>query len=129
LVLFILDKAHVDGKSLLEWIQKGMAPVLVGILHLPAQAAGIFVLGFLRRDYGAAGLFAMARDGTLTALQAVVSLIVITLFVPCLASFLVIIKEQGMKKALAITGFIVPFAIAIGGIVSWVLRTFDVTFH
>jgi ferrous iron transport protein B len=129
LVLFILDKAHVDGKSLLEWIQKGMAPVLVGILHLPAEAAGIFVLGFLRRDYGAAGLFAMARDGTLTALQAVVSLIVITLFVPCLASFLVIIKEQGMKKALAITGFIVPFAIAIGGIVSWVLRTFDVTFH
>jgi ferrous iron transport protein B len=129
LVLFILDKAQIDGRSLLAWIQKGLEPVLVGILHLPAQAAGIFVLGFLRRDYGAAGLFAMARDGSLTALQAVVSLIVITLFVPCLASFLVIIKEQGMKKALAITGFIVPFAIAIGGIVSWVLRTLDVTFH
>ncbi|HWT77201.1 MAG TPA: nucleoside recognition domain-containing protein, partial [Candidatus Methylomirabilis sp.] len=122
LALFILDKVHVGAKSLLTWIQTGLEPVLVGILHLPAQAAGIFVLGFLRRDYGAAGLFAMARDGSLTALQAVVSLIVITLFVPCLASFLVIIKEQGMKKALAITGFIVPFAIAIGGIVSWVLR-------
>jgi len=129
LALFILDKAHVQGRSLLTWIQSALEPVLVGILHLPAQAAGIFVLGFLRRDYGAAGLFAMAREGSLTALQAVVSLIVITLFVPCLASFLVIIKEQGMKKALAITGFIVPFAIAIGGIVSWALRTLNVTFH
>jgi ferrous iron transport protein B len=129
LALFILDKVHVSNRSLLVWIQTGLEPVLSGILHLPAQAAGIFVLGFLRRDYGAAGLFAMTRDGTLTALQAVVSLIVITLFVPCLASFLVIVKEQGMKKALAITGFIVPFAITIGGIVSWILRTFEVTFH
>lgn len=129
LVLFTLDKVHAGGRSLLEWIQTGLEPVLVGILHLPAEAAGVFVLGFLRRDYGAAGLFAMSRAGTLSALQAVVSLIVITLFVPCLASFLVIVKEQGMKKAMAITGFIIPFAITIGGIVSWVLRTLDVAFH
>ncbi len=129
LALFILDKAHLGGRSLLEWIQTGLQPVLVGVLHLPAEAAGVFVLGFLRRDYGAAGLFAMSRAGTLTALQAVVSLIVITLFVPCLASFLVIVKEQGMKKAMAITGFIIPFAITVGGIVSWVLRSLDVKFH
>lgn len=129
LALFILDKVQVAGRSLLEWIQKGLQPVLEGVLHLPAEAAGVFVLGFLRRDYGAAGLFQMSRAGTLTALQAVVALIVITLFVPCLASFLVIVKEQGMKKAMAITGFIIPFAITVGGIVSWVLRTLDVKFH
>jgi ferrous iron transport protein B len=129
LALFILDKVHVSNRSLLAWIQDGLAPVLSGVLHLPAEAAGVFVLGFLRRDYGAAGLFAMTRDGLLSPTQAVVSLVVITLFVPCLASFLVMVKEQGMKKALAITGFIVPFAITVGGIVSWILRTLDVTFH
>ena len=126
--LFILDKVRVSGSSLLEWIQTGLAPVLTGVLHLPAQAASPFVLGFLRRDYGAAGLFQMARTGMLSAQQVVVSLVVITLFVPCLASFLVIVKEQGMKRALAITSFIVPFAIGVGAVVSWVLRTFNVTF-
>lgn len=128
LALFVLDKVHLKGRSFLEWIQSGLEPLLSQVLHLPPQAAGVFVLGFLRRDYGAAGLFDMARSGSLTAQQAVVSLIVITLFVPCLASFLVIAKEHGLKRALAITGFIIPYAIAVGGVVSWILRTFNITF-
>jgi ferrous iron transport protein B len=126
--LFILDKVRVAGLSLLEWLQKGLAPVMIGLLHLPEQAASVFVLGFLRRDYGAAGLFQMARTGALSAQQVVVSLVVITLFVPCLASFLVIAKEQGMKRAAAITVFIIPFAIGVGTVLGWVLRTLNITF-
>ncbi len=127
-VLFVLDHLQLHGRSLLSWIQAAMEPVLVNLLHLPAQAAGIFLLGFLRRDYGAAGLYDMARNGMLTGEQVVVSLIVITLFVPCLASFLMIIREQGMKRALAIAGFIVPFAILVGSVVSWILRTLNIHF-
>jgi ferrous iron transport protein B len=128
LVLFILDRIRVGGQNLMGWIQIGLAPVLEGLLHLPSQAAGVFLLGFLRRDYGAAGLYDLARKGLLNGQQVVVSLIVITLFVPCLASFLMIVKEQGLKRALAILGFIVPFAIAVGAVVSWVLRTFNIQF-
>jgi ferrous iron transport protein B len=128
LVLFTMDRLSVSGRSMLEWVRVGLAPVLTGVLHLPADAAAIFVLGFLRRDYGAAGLFEMVRNHALTAQQAVVSLIVITLFVPCLASFLVIIREQGIKRALAITGFILPFAISVGAVVSWILRALNITF-
>ncbi len=129
LALFFMDKLHLNGRSLMEWLQAALAPVLTGILHLPVQAAGVFVLGFLRRDYGAAGLFEMARNGMLSAQQAVISLIVITLFVPCLASFLMIVKEQGPKRAFAITSFIVPFAVSVGAVVSWILRTFNIQFH
>jgi ferrous iron transport protein B len=129
LALFICDKVQLYGRSLLEWIQVGLEPVLVGLLHLPAQAAGVFILGFLRRDYGAAGLYDMARHGLLNGQQVVVSLVVITLFVPCLASFLMIIREQGMKRALAIAGFIVPFAISVGAVLSWVLRTLNIQFN
>ena len=128
LALFVLDKVQLFGRSLLLWVQTGMEPVISGVLHLPAQTAGIFLLGFLRRDYGAAGFYDLARTGTLSVQQVVVSMIVITLFVPCLASFLMIIKEQGTKKALAITGFIVPFAICVGAVVSWILRTFNIQF-
>jgi ferrous iron transport protein B len=126
--LFVMDKVRVAGLSLLQWMETGMAPIMTGLLHLPAQAAGAFVLGFLRRDYGAAGLYQMSRAGALSAQQAVVSLVVITLFVPCVASFLVIAKEQGMKRAILISGFIVPFAIGVGAVLSWVLRALNITY-
>lgn len=127
--LFLLDYLQLEGRSLLAWIERGLEPVLVGILDLPPQAASVFVLGFLRRDYGAAGLYDLVRHGALTAQQTVVSMIVITLFVPCLASFLVIAREQGFKRALAITAFIVPFAVSVGGAVGWVMRTLSVSLH
>jgi ferrous iron transport protein B len=129
LVLFLLDNFYVLGRSMLYWIEKALEPVLSGLLHLPAATAGIFLLGFLRRDYGAAGLYDLARNGMLNGQQVVVSMIVITLFVPCLASFLMIIKEQGLKRALAITGFIVPFAILVGATVGWILRVFNIQFN
>lgn len=129
LLLFFLDTIHIYGSTLLSWMERGMAPLLSGLLHLPAEAAGIFLLGFLRRDYGAAGLYDLAMKGFLNGQQIVVALVVITLFVPCVASFLVIIKEQGMKRALAIVGFIVPFAVLVGAILSRILRTFDIQFY
>jgi ferrous iron transport protein B len=129
LVLFVLDVLRVHERSLLDWLQIALAPLISGLLHLPREAAGIFLIGFLRRDYGAAGLYDLVRKGLLTGQQVVVSMVVITLFMPCLASFLVIIKEQGFKRAMAIVGFIVPFAIAVGAVLSWILRTFNIQFN
>jgi ferrous iron transport protein B len=129
LVLFALDNLNLMGRSLLSWVEKSLEPIVSGLLHLPVESAGIFLLGFLRRDYGAAGFYDLARRGLLDGQQIVVSMVVITLFVPCLASFLMIVKEQGAKKALAIAGFIVPFAISVGAVVSWILRTLNVQFN
>ena len=128
LVLFLLDKIHLYGQSLMTWIQRVMEPLIAGLLHLPVETAGIFLLGFLRRDYGAAGLYAMARDGLLDGQQIVVSLVTITLFIPCIASFFMIIREQGIKRAVAIAAFIVPFAVAVGAVLSWVLRALNIRF-
>jgi ferrous iron transport protein B len=75
--LFVLDTLR-----LLAWIERAMAPLITGWLGLPVETAGAFLIGFLRRDYGAAGLFAIARDGGLDPVQTLVSLVVITLLSP-----------------------------------------------
>ena len=111
-ILFVLAEL-----GLLGLLEKAGEPVVGGVLGLPPQATGAFLIGFLRRDYGAAGLFRLFTSGSITPIQALVSLITITLFVPCIANFLVIVKEQGTKVALAIAGFIFPFAFAVGGAV------------
>ena len=127
LILFLLDRIRVPftgGMSGIAAIEALFRPVVVGILQFPAETAKVFILGFLRRDYGAAGLFDMAKDNVLTVQQLVVAMIVMTLFVPCIANFFVMIKEQGAKKAFAILGFITPFAIAVGAVVGVILRAF-----
>jgi len=91
---------------------------VTGLLELPANTATVFFLGFLRRDYGAAGLFDMARGGLLSTQQIVVSLTVMTLFVPCIANFFIVIREQGIRNAFLITGFISTYAIAVGALLN-----------
>jgi len=122
LILFV---SHKIGA--LDYIQKLTDPLVVGLLGLPSKAAEAFVIGFLRRDYGAAGLFVMARQGLLDQIQIVVSLVVITLFVPCIANFFMMVKERGLKIAMYMLLFILPFAFAAGALLNWTLRTFKVT--
>jgi ferrous iron transport protein B len=117
LVLFVLDKV-----ALLQLVQRAASPVVVGLLQLPPKATEAFLLGFLRRDYGAAGLFAMFEQGALTPVQAVVSMVTITLFVPCLAHFFMTIKEYGLRTALLMVAVIFPTAVLFGGLLNWGLR-------
>jgi ferrous iron transport protein B len=116
LLLYALDITH-----LLTVLQNALAPLVVGALGLPAEAANAFVIGFLRRDYGAAGLFAMQRGGALDPHQTIVALTVITLFVPCVANFLVMVRERGKRAAVAIAAFITVYAFGIGALLNWIL--------
>ena len=115
LILFVADKL-----ALLERIERAAEPVVTGILGLPRETAAAFVIGFLRRDFGAAGLFDLARHGRLAPAQILVAMVTITLFLPCVANFFMIVRERGWKTALAIAGFITPFAIAAGALVRWI---------
>jgi ferrous iron transport protein B len=116
-ILFVLDRLLI-----LPFIVGAAEPLMVGWLGLPAKTAEAFVMGFLRRDYGAAGLFELARQGMLDHTQIVVSLVTMTLFVPCVANFFVIIKEHDLKKAVLMVGFIIPYALLVGGIVNFLIR-------
>ncbi len=121
---FILFVSHKVGA--LDYIQKLTDPIVVNFLGLPSRAAEAFVIGFLRRDYGAAGLFMLSKEGLLDPTQIVVSLTVMTLFVPCIANFFMMAKERGMKTALYMAAFIFPFAFGVGGALNWTLRYFKV---
>jgi ferrous iron transport protein B len=122
LILFMLHKLN-----LLVLLEKAASPIIVNLLDLPPKTTASFILGFLRRDYGAAGLFEMAQHGELTPVQSVVSLVTITLFLPCLASFFMIIKERGLRTTLWIVGIVFPAAFLYGGLLSWLLRYFKVS--
>jgi ferrous iron transport protein B len=115
LIMFLLDQFGA-----LPAIIRAGEPLVSGWLGLPREASAAFVMGFLRRDFGATGLFAMSH--TLSPIQAVVGMVTITLFVPCIASVMMIVKEQGLKIAAAMLALIIPFAFLIGGLLNHLLR-------
>lgn len=117
LILFVADRV-----GLLAVAQRAAEPVVSGWLSLPKEVAGPFIAGFLRRDFGAAGLYHMAQDGTLSHAQILVAAVTITLFIPCIANFFMIVKERGWRTATAIAAFIFPFALLVGAALSALLR-------
>lgn len=82
------------------------------LIGLPEEAAIVFIFGFFRRDYGAAGLYDLVRRGLLSHSQIIVAMVTFTLFVPCIAQFLVMIKERGLRLAVLI--FIISMIVAFG---------------
>lgn len=102
---------HLTG--VFNWLVGLLEPITLA-LGLPLEVAPIFLYGFFRRDYGAAGLFDLTQTGILTGNQLVVTAIVLTLFLPCVAQFQVMVKEQGIKITLIMVAFIIPFAFMMG---------------
>lgn len=114
-VFLWLGKITHFFEKLVEW----MTPVMAS-LGLPKETAVAFIFGFFRRDYGAAGLYDLQTKGLLNANQLTVAAVTLTLFIPCVAQFLIMKKERGMKVALAIAVFVSVLAYSSG----WVLNQF-----
>jgi ferrous iron transport protein B len=97
----------------LQAIVSWMKPVMAAI-GLPGETAVAFIFGFFRRDYGAAGLYDLQTSGLLNARQLTVAAVTLTLFVPCIAQFLIMMKERGTKVAAAIAIFVSAVAFGSG---------------
>lgn len=98
----------------LDAISNAVAPITVGFLKLPKETAQTFIMGIIRRDFGAAGLNGLAEQGLLNPLQIVIALVAITLFVPCIAAIMVVFKERSLKESILIWvgSFVISFLTA-----------------
>ena len=116
----------VFTNGVFDIIISGIEPV-VRAIGLPVETAVVFLYGFFRRDFGAAGLYDLHNDGILIGVPLVVAAVTLTLFIPCIAQFSVMWKERGAKTALIIALFVFPFAFLVGFILNWILTSLGVT--
>ncbi|NVN97797.1 MAG: ferrous iron transport protein B [Geobacteraceae bacterium] len=96
-----------------EKLVNAMTPVMASI-GLPRESAVAFIFGFFRRDYGAAGLYELQTKGLMDARQLTVAAVTLTLFIPCVAQFLIMKKERGWRVAGAIGLFVTLLAFGSG---------------
>jgi ferrous iron transport protein B len=125
LPLFLLVSVFIwlgQLSGVFDWIIAALrGPVRA--IGLPVEAAKIFLLGFFRRDYGAAGLYDLDKTGALTGVQLTVAAVALTLFLPCLAQFLITVKERGIKTGIGISLFVLAVsfgvAFALNAVLAW----------
>lgn len=98
----------------------------VRLLNLPPETSQVFLYGFFRRDYGAAGLYDLNKENLLTNNQLVVACVALTLFLPCIAQFLMNIKERGLKAGIGISIFILLFSFVVAYILNLLLTSLGV---
>lgn len=112
LIITLLEETKIIYK-----IQDVFKPITESLLRLPKEAANAFIMGIIRRDFGAAGL----TELSLTPEQTVVALVTITLFVPCIASIIVIFKERSKKEAALIWLGSFVLAFLVGGALAFLI--------
>lgn len=107
--------------KILDFLIELFSPITVSLLGLPKEAAIAFIMGIVRRDFGAAGLNELALSGS----QVLIALVTITLFVPCIASVLVLFKERSTREGAVMWASTFIIAFLMGGLVHGLLSVFS----
>ena len=103
--------------KIIEFIGKFTAPIVTGILGLPEKAVGALIIGFLRKDVAVGMLSPLG----LTLNQLVVASVVLAMYFPCVATFVVLIKELGVIDMIKSAGIMIFSALLVGGILNLLL--------
>ncbi len=128
LPLFILASVLIwfgQITGIFQFLVKSLEPV-VNAIGLPDKASVAFLFGFFRRDYGAAGLYDLQGEGLMTGNQLAVAAITLTLFLPCIAQFLIFKKECGAKISIITSLCICVIAFAVGFIANTFFNIFGI---
>ncbi len=116
LALFALDKLGI-----LNAAKTFLSPVMKGLLGLPLEMVDALILCMARHEAAAALIMNLIHDGKLNFIQCIVAVSITTMFVPCFANIMAMIKELGTKTALGMTLAINLSAFLIAGALNWSL--------
>jgi len=116
LALFALDKSGI-----LDATKRALSPVIEGLLGLPLKMVDALILSMARHEAAAGLIIKLIEKGELNYVQCIVAVTIATMFVPCFANIMAMIKELGAKRALGMAVIINISAFLIAGALNWVL--------
>ncbi|MFN3551256.1 MAG: FeoB small GTPase domain-containing protein [Endomicrobiia bacterium] len=86
--LFSIDKLIISS----------FGKIFMPILGLPYEVSSVVILGFLRKDVS----IALLRPFNLSINQLIVASVFMVLYLPCVSTFFILLKEHGIKTTLKI---------------------------
>lgn len=112
--------------GLVEVFEQVVDPISQAVLGLPGFAAAALLFGILRKEMAIETLAILGGTSDigafLSGLQIYVFAIVTVLFIPCISTVAVLVREYGTRAALLISGYTVALGIIIGSLITHLLR-------
>ena len=97
----------LESWGVLDGISRFFRPAVTGLLGLPAETVSVMTLGFLRKDVS----IALLVPFNLAPGSVVVASVFLSLYLPCMASFMVAVRELGIKRSALV--FLINFSAAV----------------
>ena len=111
--LVLLGVLFVNGLYLfgvMDIFSQLLDPFFRTVLGLPSTAVGPILLGLLRKDVAVGMLLPLGLEAS----QLVIAVVVLAMTFPCIATFIVLWKELGLRKMFASVGVMILTALAAG---------------
>jgi ferrous iron transport protein B len=106
--VFIVNILYISGT--IQFLSDLFAPILTTLLGLPEGAIAALIMGFLRKDIAVGMLLPLG----MTAEQLTIASVILCTYFPCIATFVVLLRELGVKDMLKATGLMVVVSLTVG---------------
>jgi len=117
MLLGILLMNILFATGAIDIVAKALAPVITNLMGLPASVVVALIMGFLRKDV-AVGMLAPLG---LTAKQLTIASTVLAVYFPCIAAFVILLKELGIKDMLKSAAIMLGLAMLVGILMNLIL--------
>ncbi|MHC1573252.1 MAG: nucleoside recognition domain-containing protein [Candidatus Syntropharchaeales archaeon] len=111
--VLLVNLLYLTG--VLQLLEDAMAPILTLWFGIPPEMVGALIVGFLRKDVAIALLHFIPDLGVW---QAITGVIILMIYFPCAATFLMLFKEQGIVNTLKSTALMIMVALIAGGVLN-----------
>lgn len=107
--VFVVNIFYTLG--VIDYISRAFAPVITGLFGLPGEAGAALIIGFLRKDVAVGMLAPLGMELN----QLIVASVVLMVYFPCIATFVVLFKEIGLRDLLKLTAIMIFVVVVTGG--------------
>ena len=116
--VLIVNLLYISG--IIDVLSNIFAPILTTLFGLPEGAIVALILGFLRKDIAIGILLPL----NMTPQQLTISCVILCTYFPCVATFVVLLRELGVMAMLKATGLMVAVSLAVGVVLRVILIGF-----
>ncbi len=117
MLLGVLFINILHALNVIHFLAYIFSPILTRLWGLPEDAIGALVVGFLRKDVAVG----MLGPLDLTTKQLVIGSTILAVYFPCIATFVVLIRELGVKDMLKSAAIMVAVSVVVGTALNLIL--------
>ena len=96
----------------MDALSTALTPLLTGWFGVPSETVAPLIAAFLRKDLAVA----LLSEIEMTPYQMITSVVLVTIYFPCLATFAVLLKEENWKEFLGTLAFLAAMILLYGGL-------------